>query len=281
LRNAKCKFVGLLLIFTLFGFVVLVPVSAVAPSWVGVGKYANYRGGVNLNLGANFSASMLVDFNWKMVSTSVSGVNVTGGWKINVIVIVMGMNLTISYSTGGWEIIDLFDSTMVPPPGGDILFGMEKGDAHTNLWVDNMTGLTLSNVSIGGRRCYEVPSSMSIPVLPIPGGIPVTKYYDTETGVLMGLGISLNLTALGSPAPPAYEQVLSLSAWSRDGRVGVNQIPGLGGFELLTFPVVVNSTNVVPFAWNVGGDPVLWLEAVGVLLGLSALFGVMIYAKKK
>jgi hypothetical protein len=52
-------------------------------------------------------------------------------------------------------------------------------------------------------------------------------------------------------------------------------------FAVLTFPVVVNSTNVVPFAWNVGGDAILWLEAVGVLSGLSAIFGVVVFARKK
>nr|MDO8133611.1 hypothetical protein [Candidatus Njordarchaeum guaymaensis] len=282
MRNAKYKFMGLLLIFTLFGFVVLAPVNAVAPSWVSTDKYAKYRGGVDINLGTNASASVLVDFNWKMVTTLVTGVNVTGGWILHAQVNLMGLNMTLSFSSNGWEIIDLFDSTLVPPPGGDIFFGMEHMGAHTNLWVDNMTGLTLSNVSIGGRRCYQVPGSASIGGLPIPGGIPVTKYFDTQTGVLMGLGISLNLTALmGSPTPPAHEPVQSLSKWSRGGDVGVNQFPGMEGFELLTFPVVMNSTNVVPFAWNVGGDPVLLLEAFGVLLGLSALFGVIIYTRKK
>jgi len=285
LRNAKCKFIGFLLIFTLFGFFVLTPASAAAPSWVSVGKYAKYRGGVAINLGTNATASALVDFNWNMVTTTISEVNVTGAWILYVSVKLMGINASLSFSSSGWETIDLGDSTITPPPGGDILFGMEKitsPGTHTNLWVDDTTGLTQSNVSIGGRRCYQVTGSASISGIPIPGGIPVTKYYDTQTGVLMAIGISLNLTALmGSPTPSMHEQVSSLSKWSRGGDVGVNQFPGMGGFGLLTFPVVLNSTNIVPFAWNVGGDPILLLEAFGVLLGLSALFGVIIYARKK
>jgi hypothetical protein len=115
------------------------------------------------------------------------------------------------------------------------------------------------------------------------GGIPVTEYYDSGMGVLMGIGISINLTSvMGSPTPPAQEQVRSLSGWSTGGDVGVNQLPpGMEDFAVLTFPVVVNSTNVVPFAWNVGGDLILWLEAVGVLSGLSAIFGVIVFARKK
>jgi hypothetical protein len=43
----------------------------------------------------------------------------------------------------------------------------------------------------------------------------------------------------------------------------------------------MTSTNVIPFAWNMGGDLTYWLIAVGVLLGVSALFGVVIYARKR
>lgn len=282
MHNAKHEIIGLLLICTLLGFIVLTPVSAATQSWVGVDKYAKYRGGIDLNLGTNAKATVLVDFDWRMVATSTSGVNVTGGWTLHGQVDLMGVSTTLSFHSSGWEIIDLGDGS-ITPPAGDILFGMEHVGSHTNLWVESMSGLTKSNVSIGGRTCYEISGSATISGIPMLGGIPVTEYYDSGMGVLMGIGISINLTSvMGSPTPPAQEQVRSLSGWSTGGDVGVNQLPpGMEDFAVLTFPVVVNSTNVVPFAWNVGGDLILWLEAVGVLSGLSAIFGVIVFARKK
>jgi hypothetical protein len=63
--------------------------------------------------------------------------------------------------------------------------------------------------------------------------------------------------------------------------ISVNQIPGLGGLEVISFPVVVSTTNVFPYAWNPGGDVMLWLYAAGVLIGISALFAILVYYKKR
>jgi hypothetical protein len=91
----------------------------------------------------------------------------------------------------------------------------------------------------------------------------------------------LNITGMGFPAP-AWHGASDIIGWSnKNGVVNVNQIPGLGSLGEIAFPVVISNTNVIPYAWNQGGDITLWLMATGALLGLSALFGLLVYAKKR
>jgi hypothetical protein len=285
LTKVKYRYLGLLLLCTLFSFaVVTAPASAAAPSWVSDGKYATYYGGFKIELGTPgqegyIKLQFTVNTNWNLSNTLLTQTMVSGGWNISVY---LNFNNTVLISAGfgtkGTEIVRL-DTSMITTPGGFDFIGMEQPGAHTVLWVDNPASMHLANISIGGRHVANLTTTMT---LPIPGAPPMqsTRYYDSETGVLMGFDIAVNMTSFGGmfPAPQPPSTLLSSVLM---GDVGVNQIPGLSGMETIVFPVVVSSTNVVPYAWNQGGDITLWLMATGALLGLSALFGLLVYAKKR
>jgi hypothetical protein len=262
LSKAKYKLITVLLLCTITGLVIVTPATSAAPSWVGDGKYAKYLGGFNIDLGAPFKATAIAQFNWTMSGTTATQVRIDGGWNMSISIVVNSTPLvSASFGTLGFEIIALATSQIITYGGYD-LFGLEQGPA-TVLWVENPGALPPANVSVGGRTCVVAYGSILSLPLPPPmniTGVPVTEYYDAATGVLMALNIVLNLTALMG---------------------GGGGFGGLGSFGLFTFPIVVTSTNVVPFAWNMGGDMTLWLMAVGVLAGISALFGVIVYARKR
>lgn len=262
MSKVKYKLITILLLCTLMGLVIVTPATSAAPSWVGDGKYAKYVGTpFNIELGTSgqpgyIKAIARAEFNWTMSGTTATQVRIDGGWNMSISINFNNTPIvSASFGTIGYEVIALTNSHIITPGGYD-LFGLEQGP-ETVLWVENPGALPPANVSIGGRPC--VVSTGSILSLPLPppmniSGVPVLKYYDAGTGVLMALSIVLNITAL---------------------------MGGLGGFGVFTFPIVVTSTNVVPFAWNIGGDITLWLIAVGVLLGISALFAGIIYARKR
>jgi hypothetical protein len=83
------------------------------------------------------------------------------------------------------------------------------------------------------------------------------------------------------PAPAWHGSPDIIESSGMNGNLKVNQIPDLGSLGEIAFPVVISSTNVFPYAWNPGGDLMLWLLAAGVIIGLSALFGILIYSKKR
>jgi hypothetical protein len=261
LSKIKYKLITVLLLCTITGLVLVTPATSVAPSWIGDGKYARYLGGFNIDLGI-FKAEAQAQFNWTMSGTTATQVRIDGGWNMSIGVILNGTPLfSVSFGTIGHEIIALTNSHIITPAGYD-LFGLEQGPA-TVLWAENPSALPPANVSIGGRTC--VVNHTSILSLPLPppmniSGVPIYEYYDTGTGMLMALNVVLNITALIG---------------------GGGGLGGLGSLGLFTFPIVVTSTNVVPFAWNMGGDMTLWLTAAGILVGLSALFCVIIYARKR
>ncbi len=257
MTKVRYRYFGLLLC-TLIGFaMVTTPANAAAPSWISNGKYANYRGGFDIGLGT-VRATALAAFNWTMSDTTPAQVTIDGGWNVSISLTVNDTLLGgVKFGTIGNETIQLSNSH-ISMMGGYDLFGLEQGPA-TVLWVEDTSVLSPTNASIGGRHCVTSSAVINLP-LPYPmnlSGVQVIKYYDTETGVLMALNLALNITGL------------------------LGGMGGLGSLGLFSFPIVISSTNVVPYAWNLGGDAALWLEAVGVLLGVSVLFGLLVYAKKR
>jgi hypothetical protein len=152
---------------------------------------------------------------------------------------------------------------------------------HTVLWVDNATSLAASNVTIGGRHVGTTNSTFVLPVF--NATVPITRYYDTQTGVLLGFDLALNATGLGSTLAPALQGTPAVTGSSlTNDIVKVDQgLSGLGNLGQIVFPVIAKNTNVVPYAWNPGGDLTLWLLAAGSIIGLSVLFAIVIYAKRR
>jgi hypothetical protein len=288
LNKGKCTFFGLLLVFTLFGLAVATPASAAAPSWISDGKYAKYHGGFDLAIGTEgqpgyIRFKLTVDSNWTLSDVVLTQAKVSGGWNISIYLFFNGSVLfSAGFGTKGTETVNLGTSAISLGEGFDF-FGMEQVGAHTVLWVDSTASLTPANSTVGNRHAVTVVGSFT---LPIPGAtaIPITRYYDTETGMLLGFNIAFNATSfIGGFSPsPAWHGASDLIGLLGDNRViSVNQIPGLGGLEVISFPVVVSTTNVFPYAWNPGGDVMLWLYAAGVLIGISALFAILVYYKKR
>jgi hypothetical protein len=260
LSKIRYKLITILLLCTITGLVMVTPASSVAPSWIGDGKYARYLGGFNIDLGT-IQAEATARFNWTMSGTTATQVRIDGGWNMSISIVINSTPLVAaSFGASGYEVIALANSHIITAGGYDLI-GLEHLGVSTVLWVENPAALPPANVSIGGRSC--VINHDTILSLPPPlnlTSVPVMEYYDSGTGVLMGLNIVLNITALMG---------------------GGGGLGGLGSLSLFTFPIVMTSTNVVPFAWNLGGDITLWLMAVGVLVGISVLFGVVIYARKR
>jgi hypothetical protein len=160
-------------------------------------------------------------------------------------------------------------------------FGMEQTGLHTILWVDNTTSLTATNITIGGRHSATITSPLYISFINASVPVPVTRFYDTQTGLLLGFDIALNLTGSGGfPAPAQHEATDASALFQTDGAVGVEQ-GSIFGSTPFAITVVISSTNIVSYAWNPGGELTLWLFAAGTIIGLSLLFGVLIYARKK
>jgi hypothetical protein len=286
LTKVRYRYLGLLLLCTLFSFaVVTAPASAAAPSWVSDGKYATYYGGFKFELGTPgqegyIKLQFTVTTNWSLSDTLLTQTMVSGGWNIS---IYLNFNNTVLFSGGfgttGTEVVRLDTGTIITGGGFDFI-GMEILGSHTVLWVDSTASMPPAGVSIGGRHAVNATGSMTIPFIP-NATIPITRFYDSETGMLLGFNLVLNITGMGFPAP-AWHGASDMIGWSnRDGVVNVKQIPGLGSLGEIAFPVVISNTNVIPYAWNPGGDITLWLMATGALLGLSALFGLLVYAKKR
>jgi hypothetical protein len=286
LTKVKYRYLGLLLLCTLVSFaVVTLPASAAAPSWVSDGKYATYYGGFKVELGTPGQSGYIkvqftVNANWSLSNTALTQTKVSGGWNISVL---LNFNNTPLFSGGfgskGNETINL-DTGLITLGEGFDFIGMEIPGHHTVLWVDSTASLPPAAISIGGRHAVNVTGSMVIPFIP-NATIPITRYYDRDTGMLLGFNLALNITGLGFPAPAWHGSSDIIGLSDTDGVVNVNQIPGLGSLGEIAFPVVVSNTNVFAYAWNPGGDATLWLEAVGVLLGVSVLFGLIVYAKKR
>ena len=70
MTKAKYKYFGLFLAFVLLGFAVVTPAAAMAPSWVGDGKYANYLGGFDISIPGLITVSFTITANWNMSSTA-------------------------------------------------------------------------------------------------------------------------------------------------------------------------------------------------------------------
>ncbi|WXG47443.1 MAG: hypothetical protein WED05_12420 [Candidatus Atabeyarchaeum deiterrae] len=264
----KYKFVGILLIATLLGFSAMAPASGWAPSWMqppnSSGKYAKYQGGINLQFGnpgepTYIKILVMVEFNWEVgPQSNDTTAYVTGSFAflalLNITMANMSASALYTSTPGGYEWIDLSISQVIQTHYFD-LFMQEQNGHNTTLWVESIAGMQPSPFSIGGRSCVKNTGNLSIPI-PMIGTIGVTKYYDTQTHVLMAEALSINATALG---------------------IG-SFLPGV---SIISFPVVMNSTNIFSFSWNIGGDIVLWLEAAGILFGLSVLFAVVIRPRRK
>lgn len=288
MSKGKYRFLGLLLVCTLLGLAIATPASAAAPSWISDGKYANYHGGFDLPIGTEgqpgyIRFKLTVDSNWSLSNVALTQAMVSGGWNISIYLFFNGSVLfSAGFGTKGTELINLGTSA-ISSGGGFDFFGMEQTGAHTVLWVDSTASLTPANKTIGGRHAVTV---LSLFTLPIPGStaIPITRYYDSDTGMLLGFNIAFNVTSfIGGFSPaPAWHGASDLIGLLGDNRViSVNQIPDLGSLAVVPFPVIVSSTNVFPYAWNPGGDLMLWLLVTGVLIGISALFAILIYSKKR
>jgi hypothetical protein len=286
LTKAKYGYFGLLLACLILGYVVVTPASAAAPSWISDGKFADYYGGFNLQLGTQGQSGYIdvqftVTSNWTLSSTALTQTTVSGGWNITIYIFFNSSVLfSGSFGTIGTEIVNLQTSN-INTGGGFDFFGMEQVGQHTVLWVDNTTSLTASNVTIGGRHVGTTNSTFVLPVANLT--IPITRFYDTQTGVLLGFDLALNATGLGSTLAPALQGTPAATELSHiDNIVRVEQgLSGLGSLGQIVFPVIVKSTNVVPYAWNPGGDLTIWLLAAGALIGLSALFAIVIYSKRR
>jgi hypothetical protein len=268
----------------LLGFAVMTPASAASPSWVSNGQFANYSGGINLPLGTPGQAGYIkfqftLTANWALSNTSGGQTTVTGGWNATIDVFFNGTTMfSGSFSGNGTESVSTA-SSIITADGGFGFFGMEQMGQHTVLWVDNTTGLTVSNVTIGGRQTAAITSSLPISFL--NASLPITRFYDTQTGLLMAFDISLNTTGGGllAPAPRGAADVIGLL--STCGAVKVDQGLGTTSLGSLTIPVALSNTNIISYAWSPGGGLTQWVTATGAIIALSVLFGVVIYSKKK
>jgi hypothetical protein len=261
------------------------PASAAAPSWVGNGKFANYSGGFKMQMGTQGQAGYIkfqLTFisNFSISNTGPTTTMISGGWNVTVYAFVNGSTMINGeWGTNGTEIVNTVSSD-VSTSGGFGFFGFEQSGRHTVLWVDNTTGLTATNVTIGGRHSVSITSPMNLTFANVV--VPITRFYDIQTGLLLGFNIALNFTGMGgSPAPVARAAADIRELLNTNGAVKVDQNSGLGSLGEIVIPVVISSTNVVPYAWNPGGDLTLWLYSTGAIIGLSVIFGVLIYIKKK
>jgi hypothetical protein len=286
LTKAKYKYFGLLLACILLGFAVATPASATAPSWVSDGQFANYNGGFNFSLGTQglpgyVKFQLTLSANWALSNTAAGQTTVTGGWNTTICVFFNGTQMINESPFGkGTEVVNTVSGNVLTIGGFDF-FGMETPGQHTVLWVDNTTGLTPSNITIGGRHSATITAPLYLSIF--NATLPATRFYDTQTGLLLGFDITLNLTggSGGFLAPTLHGAKAISGLFGTNGAVGVDQGSSLSGLTSFVISVVISSTNIVVYAWNPGGVLSQWLLAGGLIVGLSLLFGVLIYVRKK
>lgn len=162
--------------------------SMAAPSWVDVGKYARYHGGYDTETGTPGQPGYVkikinIDLNWTITTHTGNEVRITGGSSMSIDIFMNDSQILLgSFGTLGSENINL-DSRLVTLGGGFDVFGMENLGATTILWVNSTSGLHSTSTLTAGRSCVWNTSSVNIYGF---GNTVVTRFYDTETGVLLG-----------------------------------------------------------------------------------------------
>jgi len=286
LTKAKYKYFGLLLACILLGFAIITPARAASPSWVSDGQFANYNGGFDFSLGTQgqpgyIKFQLTLAAGWALSNTAASSTTVSGSWNATISVFFNGTQLiNMTPSSKGTELVNTVSGNVLTIGGFDF-FGMELSGHHTLLWVDNTTGLTPSNITLGGRHSATITAPAFISFF--NASLPATRFYDTQTGLLLGVDIALNFTGGGGFfLAPALHGIKDISGlFKTNAAVGVDQGPNLGGLTSFVISVVISNTNIVVYAWNPGGVLTQWLLAGGLIIGLSLLFGVLIYVRRK